>query len=76
MEPDAEQNKKTGPIKVLKKWLFHENFPIRTDGQGQITSLVWKDCLDKMAHIRNEATLRGEIGISKSGQLCRCRKTY
>ena len=55
-QPDRKQSKN---LKVLKKIQFKEDFFAETDKQQYIMSLVYTVCCDSLAHIRNEARLRG-----------------
>ena len=55
-QPERKQSKN---LKVLKKLPFKEDFSAETDKQQYIMSLVYTFCCDSLAHIRNEARLRG-----------------
>ena len=55
-QPERKQSKN---LKVLKKLPFKEDFSAEADKQQYIMSLVYTVCCDSLAHIRNEARLRG-----------------
>ena len=53
------ERKQSKNLKLLKKLPFKEDFSAETDKQQYILSLVCTVCCDSLAHIRNEARLRG-----------------
>ena len=55
-QPERKQSKN---LKLLKKLPCKEDFSAETDKQQYIMSLVCTVCCDSLAHIRNEARLRG-----------------
>ena len=55
-QPERKQSKN---LKLLKTLPFKEDFSVETDQQQYILSLVCTVCCDSLAHIRNEARLRG-----------------
>ena len=55
-QPERKQSKN---LKLLKKLPSKEDFSAETDKQQYILSLVCTACCDSLAHIRNEARLRG-----------------
>ena len=55
-QPERKQSKN---LKLLKKLPFKEDFSAETDKQQYILSLVCTFCCDSLAHIRNEARLKG-----------------
>ena len=51
--------KKIHTLKTLKKWPFTETFSAATDELRYVMPFVWKFCCDGLAHIKDEAILKG-----------------